>query len=235
MPSRLIHQRQRGLSLIEMMVGLTVGMIVTAGAVMMATHQLADHRRLVLETQVQQDLRAAADLLLRDIRRAGFWVLPENGVWAEGLPLERSAYGAVQTLDQNAGLTYDYSRADNRTARVPTYPEDNVVQPNREEFGFRLRNGTLQFLVSGRWQPLTDPGTLKITGFNVQVSTQDIALDEFCPKPCPAGMVCEPFVQQVRHVAVRLVGEAVHDAHVVRSVNLSTRVRNDALSGSCPA
>lgn len=235
MPGRMNKQRQRGFSLVEMMVGLTVGMIVTAGAVVMATQQLADHRRLVLETQVQQDLRAAADLLLRDMRRAGFWVLPENGVWSEGLPLQRSAYGAVEAMAGNDGLTYDYSRADNRTARLPSFPEDNAVDPNREQFGFRLRNGTLQFLLGGRWQPLTDPGTLNITGFNIQVNTQDIPLDEFCPKPCPAGAVCDPFIQQVRHVNVRLVGEAVHDANVVRSVTLSTRVRNDAISGSCPA
>lgn len=227
-------KRQRGFSLIEMMVGLTVGMIVVAGAITMMVNQLADHRRLVLETQVQQDLRAAADLMLRDLRRAGFWVLPQNGVWAAGLPLQRSNYGDVAMTASEDGLTYNYSRADNRSSNAPAHPEDNIVDPNREVFGFRLRNGTLQFLLGDRWQPLTDPGTLEVTGFEIDINTQDIALDEFCPRPCPAGTVCAPFVQQVRHVRLRMLGRAVHDANVVRSVNLSTKVRNDALAGGCP-
>lgn len=234
MPRIMMSHRQRGFSLIEMMVGLTVGMIIVAGAIMMMTNQLADHRRLVLETQVQQDLRAAADLMLRDLRRAGFWTLPENGVWAAGQALQRSNYGAVAMTVANDGLSYNFSRADNRTSQAPKFPEDNAVDPAREVFGFRVRNGTLQFLLGGAWQPLTDPATLEVTEFAVNIRTQTSALEEFCPRSCAAGAVCEPFVQQIRHVDLRLVGRAVHDADVVRSVNLSTKVRNDAISGVCP-
>jgi hypothetical protein len=41
-------------------------------------------------------------------------------------------------------------------------------------------------------------------------------------------------VQQIRHIDVRLEGRAVHDPKVVRSVRLSTRLRNDVLDGECP-
>lgn len=234
MPQRLTRSRQRGLGLVELMVGLTIGLIVTAGAIMLTTNQLADHRRLVLETQVQQDLRAAADLMLRDLRRAGFWVLPENGVWAAGQPLQRSAYGAIELNDRGDGFTYDYSGADNRKTSNPKNPEDNVVNDATERFGFRLQDGSMQFRTGGRWQPLTDPATLEVTSYDVNIHTQNVSLDEFCPRPCPAGAVCEPFVQQLRHVEIRLSGRAVHDPAVVRNVRLTARVRNDAISGSCP-
>lgn len=237
MSGQLIPRKaaQFGLSLVEMMVGLTVGMIVVAGAITMMSGQLADHRRLVLETQVQQDLRAAADLMLRDLRRAGFWVLPENGVWASGQTVQRSAYGAIAKTSNNDGLTYNYSRADDRTSSNPAYPENNAVDAAREVFGFRVRGGVLQFLLGNSWQPLTDPATVEITAFDIDIQTQEIPLEEFCPKPCPTGSTCTPFVQQVRHVNLRLEGKAVHDANVVRSVNLSTRIRNDVFSGACPS
>lgn len=235
MPQLMNRQRQRGLGLVELMVGLTIGLIITAGAITLTTNQLADHRRLVLETQVQQDLRAAADLMLRDLRRTGFWVLPQNGVWAAGQPLERSAYGAVALTEKGDGLTYDYSLADNRKTSNPQAPEDNEVDDKRELFGFRLVDGTLQFRTGGKWQPLTDPATLEVTSFDASIHTQSVPLEEFCPRPCPAGTVCQPFIQQLRHVDIRLAGRAVHDPAVVRSVHLTARLRNDAISGSCPA
>ena len=68
---RMTSMRQRGLGLVELMVGITVGLIVAAGASMMAVNQINEHRRLMLETQIQQDLRSVADLLQQDLRRAG--------------------------------------------------------------------------------------------------------------------------------------------------------------------
>ncbi len=64
-------QCQRGLSLVELMVGIAVGLFIVAGTVTLATSQLSENRRVLLETQVQQDLRAAADIIARDLRRAG--------------------------------------------------------------------------------------------------------------------------------------------------------------------
>ena len=67
------RQRQTGLSLVELMVGVAVGLFVVAGATLVVSNQLGDNRRLMLETQIQQDLRAAADLIARDLRRSGYW------------------------------------------------------------------------------------------------------------------------------------------------------------------
>ncbi|MBL0296208.1 MAG: hypothetical protein IPQ21_03185 [Betaproteobacteria bacterium] len=53
------------------MVGITVGLFIVAAAAMLVTTQLGDNRRLLLETQVQQDLRATADIITRELRRAG--------------------------------------------------------------------------------------------------------------------------------------------------------------------
>jgi prepilin peptidase dependent protein B len=229
MPGRQQRQQQHGFSLVEMMVGITIGMIVVAGASVMMVNQLDDHRRLVLETQVQQDLRAAADLVLRDLRRAGYHGASANGVWARGAAAATPNLYARQT-SVNEGATellYSYSRDD---------VEDGIPNPN-EHFGYQVQGGVLKFLYGGNnnWQPVTDPNTLKITAFQVILNTQTVTLAEFCQRPCPPGSDCPPR-QLVRDVNLTLTGEAVQPGSlgkVERSVHVGTRLRNDAVEGGC--
>jgi prepilin peptidase dependent protein B len=232
----MTRHQQRGLSLIEMMVGITVGMIVVAGASLLMVNQVEDHRRLVLETQVQQDLRAAADLILRDLRRAGFRERPEEGVWAAGAadPIPNAYADAASAAANGSEIEYGYSRHDDREARsnfrTPTNPEDNVVTSD-ERFGYRISNDVLQFKLGGsRWQPLTDPNTLTVTEFDVRINAQLIDLSEFCSPPCAAAG-CQ--TQHVKDVRLVLSGQAKHDASVVRRVEVNTRLRNDQIVGSC--
>ena len=78
------QRRQRGLSIVELMVGVAIGLFVVAAASMLVVTQLSDNRRLTLETQVQQDLRATADIITRELRRAGHWGKARDGVWYRG-------------------------------------------------------------------------------------------------------------------------------------------------------
>ena len=70
---KYLRKTPRGLSIVELMVGITIGLFILAGASMVLTTQLGDNRRLLLEAQVQQDLRVASDLISREIRAAGYW------------------------------------------------------------------------------------------------------------------------------------------------------------------
>ena len=67
------------------MVGVAIGLFVVAAASMLVVTQLSDNRRLTLETQVQQDLRASADIITRELRRAGHWGKARDGVWYMGI------------------------------------------------------------------------------------------------------------------------------------------------------
>ncbi|MFY7863850.1 PilW family protein [Roseateles sp.] len=235
------RSKNRGISLIELMVGITVGMVVVAGASLMMTGQLADHRRLMLETQVQQDLRAAADLMLRDLRRSGSWAVPMRGVWSpspnDPAPLA-NAY-ATSTLTQTQTgpvLEYSYSRHQDRLSPVnppAVSPEDNTVNSSTERFGFKLEGGILKFRLGDVYQPLTDPNTLRITAFNVVMNEQTLPLLDYCSKPCEVGNANCPPQQKLRRFDILLTGQAAHDANVVRTLRLSSRMRNDQIVGSC--
>jgi type IV pilus assembly protein PilW len=225
--------RVRGLSIVELLVGIAVGLFVLAGATMVVSGQLSDNRRLMLETQVQQDLRAAADMIIRDLRRGGYWASAASNVWpttAGAAPA--NPYPAIWTASGGGGgleWMYSYSSAS------PTQPENNTLDAS-ETFGYRLdsSSGTIQMQIGGAgWQALTDASVVKVTQFNVQVNPLNLTVP--CAKACPGGGVaCWP-QQVVREVGIVIAAEAVHDDSVKRSVTSGVRLRNDGLTGSCPA
>lgn len=227
-PIALHSRRQRGLSIVELLVGVAVGLIVVAAATMMVSTQLADNRRLLLETQLQQDMRATADLVSRDLRRAGFWWNAERRTVAGGAaagPLD-NPYTAVLPADKGEvaqTVTYQYAH--------PNKVDDNLVNDD-ERMGYRLRNGVIETqLGAGNWQALTDVGALKITQFDITADTQDVPLA--CHLACsPGGTPCPP-VQTVRAYTIDIAGQAVSDAAVKRSVRSHVRLRNDTVVGEC--
>lgn len=224
---------QRGLSLIEAMVGLTVGLIIVAGATMLVTTQITEHRRLMTETQMQQDLRAAADLILSELRRAGSWEGAANGVWAPGGAAAPIANPYTNLTPSAAGTGTTITYQVTQTLRGSGPAEDNVVTPN-EQRRFFWSGDQLFYSPSAATgtpsQPLTDPNSMKITAFSVNQAVQTIPLDNFCNVPCAAGSCPE---QQVRHVVVSITGESVSTPRIVRHVELGTRLLNDRIVGSC--
>lgn len=216
--------RQRGLSLVELMIGITVGLFVSAAAVFMLSNQLQDGRRLMLETQVQQDLRAAADLVVRELRRAGFSPTAADGAWFRGTGgVAQSGYTTI--VAQRSDVRFRYG-TDN----------DNDVDADAEQFGFRLDSDAIQFqLGAGNWQQLTDPATLVIDRFAITQNLQTIDLNKrFCARPCVTAIGCGP-QQIIREYDIEIEGHAASDPAVRRSLRAAVRPRNDVITGTCPS
>jgi type IV pilus assembly protein PilW len=220
----------RGLSLVELMVGIAVGLMVVAGASFVAVNQIGDNRRLLLETQIQQDLRAAADMVARDLRRAGYWGAAESGVWEGNDPNVapnpyRDTSPDAPEEDPVTEVTFSYSRD-------AAGAEDGAVDDDRERFGFKLEGGVIRMRLGGAWQALTDGNLLEVTRFDVNLNEQ--AAQQACFNECPGGgTACWP-TQAVRRFTVEIEGRAVADPAVVRSVRESVRLRNDITGGACP-
>jgi len=215
---------QVGLSIVELMVGVAVGLFVVAGATLAVSNQLGDNRRLMLETQIQQDLRAAADVIARDLRRSGYWASAQDGVWHAGaVAVTSNPYTALTPASGVAAeVRFGYSRG---------AIENNLLDPN-DEAGFRLVNAAIQMRTGGQWQALTDNTTLRVTEFRVTLNSQAVALS--CFKPCPVGALACPPTQTVREIEVFIDGTAVHDASVRRDARSNVRLRNDVINGLCP-
>ena len=217
---------QRGLSMVELLVGVAIALFIAATGATLLAGSLRENRSLLLEARLMQDLRTAADVIARDLRRAGYWAAATDGVWVAGATsVGTNPYVAVAPGSAASdAVSFRYSR---------DATENNLVDSN-EQFGFRLRAGAIEIqLGAGNWQALTDAGTLSVTAFSVAPTVQDISLEGFCASTCPAGSSTCPPHQQVRSLAVAITGRLAGDASVTRSVRSDVRLRNDPVIGAC--
>ena len=222
-----MHRPQSGLSIVELLVGIAVGLFVLAGATMMASNQISDNKRLLLETQVQQDMRTAMDVMVRDIRRSGF-SYHADVLQPVGAPLETPiGYKPAGVMDTANVLLYTYSDvsapSDNKTA-------DPGNAADMKDFkGFRRRDGVIEVQLGlNNWQALTDIGVVEITDLTATQVTEPLTLPT-CDTPgaCPGLTGCGSPQIVTRFIDLRIVGRAVHDPRVQRTLSTRVRVRND--------
>lgn len=221
---------QRGLSLVELMVGITVGLIVVAAASVMVSGQLAENRRLVAEAQVQQDLRASVDIITRELRRAGGSATPVNYVWdtaATGDPAQNTLAGTLTpTSGSSTEVTFAYEGGAGTVDK-----------------GFRLNTttGTIESRLGASWQELTDRNTIEVTEFTVTRLPDATAMVQ-CPAACSGGggaTDCWPRVA-ARALELTVVVRSRILPDVERRHQSVVRLRNDLVpfaggSNLCPA
>jgi len=224
-----------------LMVGIPVGLLVVAGASLLVSSQLTENRRLLLETQVQQDLRATADIIARELRRAGHWRQAELGVASPSAgAAARNNYMSVGSLNNTQcngllagfGICFNYLRpggvADADERGVPAYT-----------FGYWLTGGVIKTKLSTSAesvQDLTDVKVLEVRSFTIQLNDAVSDANRWvlipCPKLCPPNALgqvttdCWPRVA-MRDATITITGRAVSDHAVQRTVVSRVRLRND--------
>jgi prepilin peptidase dependent protein B len=218
--------RSRGMSLIELLVGTAIGLVIVAAGTMIVVTNVRENRALVIEARLMQDLRTAADIVSRDLRRAGYWAASASGV--------RGDDGRAVLANPYAAVMPDTAASDAVSLSFSRDASENGTVDSNEQFGFRLRNGAIELqLGESNWQALTDPATLAVTTFSVEPRTEETSLARFCAEPCAAGGTTCPPRQQIKSFAVAISGRSTLDATVRRSVQSAVRLRNVSVTGSC--
>jgi type IV pilus assembly protein PilW len=240
------RRRQAGLSIIELMVGVTIGLLIVAAASLLVSAQLLENRKLMVETQMQQDLRAAADIVTRDLRRAGAWgAASYASVWASDGPNDScNRFGKLsQATPQD--VTYRYFRGSGQDGPLGFRLLNGVVQYSLQKAAGAASGGTTcaPVYTAVNWQDLTDKNIQTITDFSITPSLGP-AVQLPCPKLCSNNTKdCWPTVQ-VRQLTVSITGQSTTDSKVKRTLTSTVRLRNDwvqinnALASptqSCPA
>lgn len=230
--ARRLRAPARGLSVVEMMVGLAVGLFVAGAAMISAVNFTAENRRVLLEARLNQDLRATMDMVTRHLRRAGYWGRAEAGARAgDAATVSYAATGYADVAPASGA-------ASAVTLRIAQDSDDSAEAD--ETFAFRLAAnaqgvGRVQVQLAGAsgYQDLTDPAITDVTEFSVEAQPAE-AVTLVCPSTCgSAGLPACPTLQ-VRRYEVRLSARAVFDPAVRRTLQSTVRLRNDALSGACP-
>lgn len=218
---------QRGMSIVEMLVAVAIGLFVMAGTISLFVTNLGNMRRLGTEARVNQDMRTAIELITRDLRRAGYWANAISGTVASGVnnATTTNAYaGVVATANQ---VNYSFARDTN-----------DVLNPT-EQFGFRLNSGVIEMQTDGSsWQGITNSDVLSITTFTITPVTTALPVGDICMKTCVAGAVSPEGTNcptlTVRQYNLLLRGQSAVDNRVTRELRSSVRVRNDQFAGVCP-
>jgi type II secretory pathway component PulJ len=173
--------RQRGATLIELLVGVAVGLLVVLGAIAIYVGTSKGGREIILVNRFSQDLRTMMDIMVSDLRRSGFAAAgPATG--ANAFTVETGGAGVPVTNIRVSGA------ADSRcilfaydtTWRGAGVSPAGAVNDPIDYGGFRLSDGAVQALRSAaigvngtgadcgqlQWENLNDPGVIRVTALD---------------------------------------------------------------------
>lgn len=249
---RAAPRRQSGLTLIELLIGMTVGVLVLGGASAVYLLTVRGAAETLHGTRLNQELRAVMEIMQLDIRRAGYWAFPEAADPAQN-PFQAQLGGIQNDLrtgqvtgeTTDSCLTYSYDLNANTTIGVcegcaPAGAPFNATpydQSNVEMFGFRLKTGAVQMRTrlasgsevafdcnSGRWEAITSEDVrIRALQFVITPITTNLNPAKTPTQSCVTGDLC----QQMRIVDMRLSGQLTGDAAVSQTLSARVAVRND--------
>ena len=169
-----LHQKQKGFSLVELMVGIAVSLVVLAGVGNFYINTLFSSSSKASVQGADQTLRALMDYMVSEIRRANYA--------AVGTTLAGSfspASGATNTC-----VTFSHSTA---PATADAFGSVTVSADSETYYGFALANSAIYVsktvtpiscasfsTTAPNWSVATDPNTLAITSFTVDSSAYPV-------------------------------------------------------------
>jgi Tfp pilus assembly protein PilW len=225
---RGIRARQRGISMTELMIGVTIGLIVLSGTLALFSGHLRSNGDMLRTTRLNNELRGTLDLIVRDLRRASYWGTAVKGVWFPGtVAIESNPFSDIAVGTGQVTYRYDV--------------DGDGAYDNDETFSIR-RNGTdgtvelLQLDTGGgvtSTLPLSDGELTNITALTFVMNDRTTSFA--CLKAGAGPVAPTPPVLHVREITVTLTGQLRADPTVTRTLTEAVRVRNDMTEGSCPS
>src|SRR3569832_1479172 len=109
---RIKKKRQQGMTLVELLVAVTLGLLVIAGIGQIYTAAKRSYDILSSMSRLQDVGRYAIDSITRDIQRAGYWgltdmktIINNNPGWFPngGIPYDPATYATCSTTDSSWG------------------------------------------------------------------------------------------------------------------------------------
>lgn len=170
---RLGHQR--GITLIELMISLTIGLFVLAAASSVYLTTVINSGSSISASRLNQELMTLMNVMVQDIRRAGYWreaasdpaKNPFNTMDVTALAVRPSIVDPIGTASSGQCILYAYDA------------NDSGAMDNEELVGFRLNSGVVQMRLSGDvetnsrhdhcddpdddWRDITDGNLVNIT------------------------------------------------------------------------
>lgn len=167
------RQAQRGMTLVELMVALAISLVVLAGATSVYLTSLRLENDNLNLARLTQDMRSMMDVMVRDIRRAGFVSSDpaRNLASLQSNPFFNAARD-IRVLSSGTCIVYAYNRDDDGGSDA-----DPLTVDQSEYLGFRLNAGRLEMRQSGTSNADCDNGGwIRLSGPKVEVTALSFGL-----------------------------------------------------------
>tara|TARA_R110002050_G_scaffold57423_1_gene128819 strand:+ start:34213 stop:34941 length:729 start_codon:yes stop_codon:yes gene_type:complete len=231
-------KRQKGFNLIELMIALVLGLLVSAVAINIYVKNMASQAENLQLMRLNQDMRSMMDLMVRDIRRSGFATSsPDtNFDCLKSNPFNKIGFfdsGTATVASPAACIVFAYNANDNLASNVCTIESS-------DRFGFRVSNGVLQMkngggteasCAGGTWEGISNSNVTIAAGFTTISTELDITemfadadgicnVGEAC-NICDTGNQC----LTIREIGISLTGTLSDGTS--QTITEKVRVRND--------
>jgi len=162
----MFNQKQAGLTLIEMMIAMVLGLFVTAVIITVFSTNVRSNTANIKMIRLNQELRGVMTMMVDELKRAGYSADPSNSDFMDDFNVSTTC------------LRYSYDE------------NSDAIQDADERFGFKLEGNTVKWTTSGGdpntpptapdcgtgiWTDITDPNLAFITTLDPNDSYFDIS------------------------------------------------------------
>jgi prepilin peptidase dependent protein B len=203
------NRNQQGFTLVELMVGLAVGLIVIGGSLIMFLSTLQSSNHTLKMSKLNQDLTSVMQLMVNEVRRAGYT--------SESLLIPTTA----MVYDADSGNScFLYSRGDK---------DGNVVKRGFNLTGSVLmmrEDPTLCNFTGG--DAVTDVNSMTVTNFGIDDSeTKCVYVSDSSEDTCTTAVASGLAYIKIREIEISISAKSATDDTIFSTMTESVRVRND--------
>ncbi len=207
-----------GFTFTELMIALTINGFIFVALIAIFVAGLTHYNTVFQTNQLYTQLHAAMDVMIADLRRAGYWSQASTIVGSSSNTNPFMASGAdlsVGTGNNCILLTYDHTNSGTLPSVSSSY--DDL------RYGYRLSGGAVQSRPWGatfsctaaatNWTNITDTNVMTVSNLNFVLSTQVITVGSH--------------TITIRYVTVTLTGNLNSNTAVTETLVENVRIAND--------
>jgi len=200
-----IRRHQFGASLVELMIAITIGMIVMAGALVVMGSTFGANAGQMKAARLNNEIRNAMNMITRDMRRAGYINRSISQLVAGNYIPTSSLIPSITASATSGAVSVAYD--ENNNGAIDT----------TEVYGYQLSGGAIQSQIgtAGTWVNITDPNVITVTSFAITNNS----VGPFAYTGAPNSVTIPTY-------QITISAKLASDSLVTRTVQETVRLRN---------
>jgi len=229
-------KRQAGLSLVELMVGLAIGLMIVGGATSVYVGAVRSGSDTLRSAKLNIELQGAMNMMVAEIRRAGYSNVTTS---LSNNPFTQT--GTNMAIPSASCILFSYDRNGNGTVDSSDY------------MGFKMNGSAISMRYSGAstsagcsvagdsWESITDANSIVVDSLVFSVSAQCVDAQTgaaSASQACVTGQsvydtatsaVDKSDLIEIRDVSISIAGHHKDDSTTHMTLTQSIKVRNDRI------